>query len=73
MSEEKPQVQATENILSPADEPQASFQRSCSPLEEERGMESMLPAQLGTHLDMPGGPAFRATQQQELPEQHLLE
>lgn len=31
-------------------------------------MESMLPAQLGTHLDMPGGLKFKATKQQELRE-----
>lgn len=42
--------QATKNILRTADEPQASFQRSCSPLEKDTGMGSMLPAQLGTRL-----------------------
>lgn len=70
MSREKPQVQATKNILHLVDEPQASFQRSCSPLEEETGMESTLPAQLGTHLDMPGGLAFKAKKQQAVPK-HL--
>lgn len=67
MSREKPQVQATKNILHLIDEPQASFQRSCSPLEEETGMESTLPAQRETHLDMPGGLAFKATKQQAAP------
>lgn len=69
MSREKPQVQATKNILHPADESQASFQWSCSPLERETRMESMLPAQLGTHIDMPGGLISKATKQQKLLEQ----
>lgn len=69
MSREKPQVQATKNILHPADEPQASFQWSCSPLERETWMESMLPAQLGTHPDMPRGLTFKATKRQELLQQ----
>lgn len=55
MSWEKPQVLATENILHTADESQISFQWSCSPLERETRVDSMLPAQQGTRLDMPGG------------------
>lgn len=64
MNREKPQVKATENILGPADEPQASFQWFCGPLEGETRMESMLSAQLGTHRDIPGGHASKATKQQ---------
>lgn len=67
--EEKPQVQATNNILHPADKPQASFQWSCGPLERETWMESMLPAQLGTVLDMAGGFPFKGREQQKLREQ----
>ena len=66
MSRETTRVHATKTILDPADKPQASFHRPCSPLERETRMESGLPARLGIHLDMPGGRSFRATKQQEL-------
>lgn len=69
MSWEKPQVLATKNILHTADESQTAFQGSWSPLERETRLDSMLPAQLGTHLDMPGGHTFKATKRQELLEQ----
>lgn len=69
MSWEKPQVLATMNILHTADESQTSFQWSCSPLERETRLDSMLPAQQGTHLDMPGGHTIKATKHQELLEQ----
>lgn len=69
MSGEKPEVQASKNILRPADEPRASSHRSRSPLERETRMERMLPAQLGTRLDAPGGLTFKATKQRESLEQ----
>lgn len=53
--------QATENILHPADEPQASSQRSCRPFGgEETEMEGTLPAQLGTDLSESGGPRVQS-------------
>lgn len=61
---------ATKNILHPVDEPQASFLGSCSPLEKKTGMESMLPALLGTHLNIPGGYTFKTRKQHVLLEQN---
>lgn len=53
--------QATENILRPADEPQASSQRSCGPFGgEETEMEGTLPARLGTHLGESAGPRVQS-------------
>lgn len=69
MSREKPQVQATKNILHPSDEPQASSQWSCSPLERETRIESMLSAQ-GDSSWYAWRPHIKSTKQQELQQQH---
>lgn len=53
MKRKEPRVKAMEYILQPAEGPQASFQWSWGAIEEETCMESMLPAQHGTHLAVP--------------------